>query len=75
MSTVHEVITARHCGLRVFAFSLITNKCVVEYDSQDEPSHEEVVAVASERSLILQQLVSRIVKTIHETYNEITTEH
>eukprot|EP00093_Oithona_nana_P001012 01012.XXX_3891_2810_1 [CDS] Oithona nana genome sequencing. len=27
MSTVHEVVTAKHCGLRCLAFSLITNSC------------------------------------------------
>ena len=30
MSTVHEAITAHHCGIKVLAVSLITNICVVE---------------------------------------------
>ena len=29
MSTVPEIVTARHCGLRVLAFSLVTNKVVL----------------------------------------------
>ncbi|KAJ5333303.1 hypothetical protein N7541_003131 [Penicillium brevicompactum] len=29
MSTVPEIVTARHCGLRVLAFSLVTNKAVL----------------------------------------------
>ena len=33
MSTVHEVLTARHMGMKAFAFSLITNKCVLDNDS------------------------------------------
>lgn len=36
MSTVHEVITARHCDMKAFAFSLITNKCVTQYDTLEE---------------------------------------
>ena len=30
MSTVHEVLAARHCGMEVLAFSLITNICIVD---------------------------------------------
>ena len=35
MSTVHEVVTARHCGMKVIGFSLITNICEVESDEDD----------------------------------------
>ena len=30
MSTIPEVLVASHCGIRVFAFSLVTNECVIE---------------------------------------------
>ncbi|KAL1642041.1 Purine nucleoside phosphorylase [Diplodia intermedia] len=30
MSTVPEIVVARHCGIRVLAFSLVTNKAVLE---------------------------------------------
>lgn len=30
MSTVPEIVTARHCGLRVLAFSLVTNMAVLD---------------------------------------------
>ncbi|KAK4570056.1 Purine nucleoside phosphorylase [Recurvomyces mirabilis] len=30
MSTVPEIVVARHCGMRVLAFSLVTNKAVLE---------------------------------------------
>ena len=42
MSTCPEVVVARHCGIRVFAFSLITNECVLEEDSNETLNHEEV---------------------------------
>lgn len=43
MSTVHEVIAARHRGLRVLAFSSITNRVVDTLDSDIETNHEEVL--------------------------------
>ena len=30
MSTVPEIIVARHCGIRVLAFSLVTNMAILE---------------------------------------------
>ncbi|XP_012541707.1 purine nucleoside phosphorylase isoform X1 [Monomorium pharaonis] len=61
MSTVHEVITARHCDLTVFTFSLITNLCVTDYEDYGEANHEEVMDVGKARQPILQAFVSRIV--------------
>ncbi|KAF4525846.1 hypothetical protein B566_EDAN011552 [Ephemera danica] len=55
MSTVHEVIVARHCDLRVFGFSLIT-------DTLDcDVTHEANVEVGKLRGEILQQFVTRVV--------------
>uniref|UniRef100_A0A672LW82 purine-nucleoside phosphorylase n=1 Tax=Sinocyclocheilus grahami TaxID=75366 RepID=A0A672LW82_SINGR len=51
MSTVHEVIVARHCGMRVFALSLITNKAVMDYDSEEKANHEEVLQTGKQRFL------------------------
>ncbi|XP_030385479.1 purine nucleoside phosphorylase isoform X2 [Scaptodrosophila lebanonensis] len=67
MSTVHEVITARHCDMKVFAFSLITNKCSIEYDDKrdQEANHEEVMAVAKNRQKACCELVSRLIREIH----------
>ena len=36
MSTIPEVLVASHCGIRVFAFSLVTNECVIE---EEESKH------------------------------------
>jgi purine-nucleoside phosphorylase len=43
MSTVHEVLVARHHGARVLGFSLITNKATA--DMEGEVTHEEVLAM------------------------------
>jgi purine-nucleoside phosphorylase len=44
MSTVHEVIVARHMGMRVLGISGISNAAVHDPDAEEEASHEEVLA-------------------------------
>lgn len=61
MSTVHEVIVARHAGLRCFALSVISNRAVMDYDSQDKANHEEVLETARQRAKQLESLVSNLV--------------
>jgi purine-nucleoside phosphorylase len=43
MSTVHEVLVARHMGMRVMACSGITNVCVDGTDTPQETNHQEVL--------------------------------
>ena len=43
MSTVHEVLVARHAGMRVMAYSGVTNKAIDVIDSQFETNHVEVL--------------------------------
>jgi purine-nucleoside phosphorylase len=43
MSTVPEVLVARHMGVRVLGFSLVTNKATPEMEG--EVTHEEVLAM------------------------------
>ena len=62
MSTVHEVITARHCDMIVFAFSLITNVCSSDYDNSDDNlTHDNVIKNGKNRELILQQFVTGLI--------------
>ncbi|XP_033207170.1 purine nucleoside phosphorylase-like isoform X3 [Belonocnema kinseyi] len=72
MSTVHEVITARHCDLTVFAFSLITNQCVIEYEDHGEANHEEVMEVGKSRQPILREFVGRMVIRLQDIINSET---
>jgi purine-nucleoside phosphorylase len=54
MSTVHEVIVARHAGIRVLGFSLITNKATE--DVETGATHDEVIEmgkVGAERLVVL----------------------
>ncbi|XP_024229217.1 purine nucleoside phosphorylase [Oncorhynchus tshawytscha] len=61
MSTAHEVIAARHCGMRVFALSLITNRAVMDYDSEEKANHEEVLETGQHRAIQLEKLISTMV--------------
>ncbi|XP_034250730.1 purine nucleoside phosphorylase-like isoform X2 [Thrips palmi] len=70
MSTVHEVITARHCGMTSFAFSLITNKSVTDYESYEEPNHEEVIDMGKQREPVLKEFITRLVKKIEDDRDE-----
>lgn len=46
MSTVPEVLAARHAGMRVLAFSVITNQCLGTDAERETTSHDEVLRVA-----------------------------
>ncbi len=62
MSTVPEVIVARHCGMDVFGISIITDLGVE--GRVETVSHEEVQQIAREQepkmTLIMRELVSKI---------------
>lgn len=45
MSTVHEVVVARHMNLKVLAFSAITNAAIDTIESETDANHEEVLEV------------------------------
>nr|CAH7718669.1 unnamed protein product [Callosobruchus chinensis] len=62
MSTAHEVIAAAHCGMKVFAFSLISNKAIMDYDCQEAPNHEEVMAAAKANEDKLKTFTEHMVK-------------
>jgi purine-nucleoside phosphorylase len=55
MSTVPEVIVARHTGMRVLGISGISNAAVHDLDAEEEASHEEVLAAGK---LLVPQLIA-----------------
>lgn len=64
MSTVPEVIVARHCGLRVFGFSLITNKVVMDYENLEKANHKEVLEAGKAAAQKLETFVSILMESI-----------
>jgi xanthosine phosphorylase len=60
MSTVHETIVARHCGLRVAAVSAITN--FAEGMSDEPVSHEQTLRDAARAATDLAPLITRFVE-------------
>ena len=69
MSTVPEALAAHQCGMTVFAFSLITNECILSDDVEEGPTSEEVIESGEsrdERSGILRMFqTSKIVLSLY----------
>lgn len=59
MSTVPEVIVARHCGIRVFGVSVITD--LGGFDVPVEVSHEEVQEAANKAQPIMTDLMREMI--------------
>ena len=59
MSTVSEVIVARHCGIRVFGISIITN--IGLSDVPTEATHEEVTEAANSVQPRMTKLIREMV--------------
>lgn len=66
MSTAHEALVASYCGLNVLAVALITNKAVLEYDSEDFPNHTEVIDIANKRAQDIENLIIEFVYEISQ---------
>ena len=64
MSTLPEVTSARHCGMTVFAMSLVTNMVVLQYDTDEVVKEDHVVTVGEVRSLEMQHFMLRYVSEL-----------
>lgn len=62
MSTVQETIAAVHCGMKVFAISVITDLGIREEDNII--THEEVLQAAKDAEPKLTLLISELVKVV-----------
>ncbi len=63
MSTAHEVVVARHAGIRIMACSGITNVAIDEVNSELEASHEEVL----EAGLVLVPRLTALLRGVLRT--------
>jgi purine nucleoside phosphorylase len=64
MSTVPEALTAHQVGMSVFAFSLITNECVLNEAAEEGPTEDEVIASGKEKKEDLKNIVAGMVTEI-----------
>lgn len=62
MSTVQEVITAVHCGMTVFAISVITDLGIREEDNKF--THEEVLDAANAAAPLLTTIFNKMIATL-----------
>lgn len=60
MNTVPEVIVARHCGIKVFGMSIITDLGLE--DQPVEVSHEEVQVAANKAQPLMTEIMREIIK-------------
>jgi purine-nucleoside phosphorylase len=63
MSTVPEVIVARHSDLKVFAISVVSNKCF-PLNEIKETTVEEVIALANKAEPKMRLIVTELLKEL-----------
>ncbi|MBR5063759.1 MAG: purine-nucleoside phosphorylase, partial [Bacteroidales bacterium] len=64
MSTVPEVIVARHAGIPVFGMSVITNEAHDDYAEDYENDGEDVVKAANAAAVKMTNLFIKLIENI-----------
>ena len=64
MSTIPEVIVARHCGIRVFGMSVITNKCNTDNIPRNFNDGDDVVRAADAAADRMCGIFTRLIETL-----------
>lgn len=65
MSTVHEVLVARHCGMRVLGLSGITNVARLSSDEGDPPTHDEVMEAGQHIAPKMFAVIRGVLREMH----------
>jgi purine-nucleoside phosphorylase len=66
MSTAPEVVVAVHAGMRVLGVSGISNSCVSDPDSDENPNHEEVLEAGQAIAPRLTKLLRGVLRRLDE---------
>jgi hypothetical protein len=53
--------------MKVFGFSLITNKCETEYETETDANHDDVMTIGAKRQDLLTRFVTEMVYKINES--------
>ena len=64
MSTVPEVLVAGHMGIKCLGMSLITNKCIMDYESDTVPNHAEVLEAGRKASQFVLDIVTKFIAKV-----------
>jgi purine-nucleoside phosphorylase len=64
MSTVPEVVAARHLGMRVMALACVTNAALADSEVGVEPNHADVLAVAAAAGDHLAAIVEGVISRL-----------
>ena len=64
MSTVPEVIVARHAGIPVFGISVITNEAHDDYAEDYENDGDDVVAAANQAADEMTTLITKMIESL-----------
>ena len=64
MSTIPEVIVARHCGLRVFGMSVVTNKCNTDNVAKTFNDGDDVVRAADAAADRMCAVFTKLIETL-----------
>ena len=72
MSTTHEAVVALYCGMKVLAFSIITDMVSLEFDNEEQPDHEEILKVAHLKAKQAEKLVEYFLKKLSQNTHLIS---